>query len=198
MIEQAIAAAMAGRPVIIMDAEREKEADLVIPASFATPSSIAFMMNECRGLIYLALAPSIAERLDIKLQERRHVLPDETAFATSIDARYGITSGISAEDRATTISIAISPESSPENIKTPGHVFPIIANKAGLLGRQGHTEAAVDLAIFAGCPPAAVGCELLNDNGLLKQDQEIADFAAQHNFVLITLNELIEHKKKYG
>ena len=166
-IEEVIEEARNGRMFILVDDEdRENEGDLVIPAQMATPEAINFMAKFGRGLICLALTHDRVEELGLKLMERRHENRHSTAFTLSIEAKEGITTGISAPDRARTISVAIDPQSSADDITTPGHVFPLMAREGGVLVRAGHTEAAVDLARLAGLNPSGVICEIMNDDGL--------------------------------
>ncbi|CAL7963126.1 3,4-dihydroxy-2-butanone 4-phosphate synthase [Alphaproteobacteria bacterium] len=181
-----------GNFVILLDDEnRENEGDLVILADFITAAAINFMLQHARGLIYLAIDASIAKRLRLELQQKRHVEHNDCAFTVSIDARYDIGSGISATDRAKTIHLAIDSSTTADDIKTPGHVFPIIAHDGGLLARQGHTEAAIGLAKIAKYTPAAVGCEILNNEGASASRKELMSFAKRHNIKIGTVASLV-------
>ena len=194
-IEEALEDIRAGKMVIVTDDEdRENEGDLVMAAEKVTPEAINFMAKYGRGLICLALPPEDVERLQLPLQPRRHGTRFDTAFTVSIEARYGVTTGISAYDRAHTIKVAIDPESGPEDIVTPGHVFPIRAREGGVLVRAGHTEASVDLARLAGLKPAGVICEIMNDDGSMARMPDLEKFAAKHGLKIITIRDLIAYR----
>ena len=178
-IEEMIEDARNGRMFILVDAEeRENEGDLVIPAQMATPDAINFMAKHGRGLICLALTPERAKQLQLELMSRSNRSRHSTAFTVSIEAREGISTGISAHDRAHTISVAIDPTKDYRDIVTPGHVFPLVATDGGVLVRAGHTEAAVDLARLAGLYPAGVICEIMNDDGTMARLPDLIAFAA--------------------
>ncbi len=194
-IEEALEEIRAGKMVIVTDDEdRENEGDLVMAAEKVTPEAINFMAKYGRGLICLALPPEDVERLQLPLQPRRHGTRFDTAFTVSIEARYGVTTGISAYDRAHTIKVAIDPKSGPEDIVTPGHVFPIRAREGGVLVRAGHTEASVDLARLAGLKPAGVICEIMNDDGSMARMPDLEKFAAKHGLKIITIRDLIAYR----
>ncbi len=194
-IEEALEDIRAGRMVIVTDDEdRENEGDLVMAAEKVTPEAINFMAKYGRGLICLALPPEDVERLQLPLQPRRHGTRFDTAFTVSIEARYGVTTGISAYDRAHTIRVAIDPRSGPEDIVTPGHVFPIRAREGGVLVRAGHTEASVDLARLAGLKPAGVICEIMNDDGTMARMPDLEKFAERHGLKIITIRDLIAYR----
>ena len=194
-IEEALEDIRAGKMVIVTDDEdRENEGDLVMAAEKVTPEAINFMAKYGRGLICLALPPEDVERLQLPLQPRRHGTRFDTAFTVSIEARYGVTTGISAYDRAHTIKVAIDPKSGPEDIVTPGHVFPIRAREGGVLVRAGHTEASVDLARLAGLKPAGVICEIMNDDGSMARMPDLEKFAAKHGLKIITIRDLIAYR----
>ena len=189
--------ARAGRMFILVDDEdRENEGDLVIPAQFATPDAINFMARHARGLICLAMTRQRVEQLGIPLMSRSNASRLETAFTVSIEAREGVTTGISAADRARTIAVAINSESGPDAIATPGHVFPLVAREGGTLVRAGHTEAAVDLARMAGLTPAGVICEIMNDDGTMARLPDLVAFAQHHNLKLGTIADLIAHRRR--
>jgi len=185
-----------GKMFILLDGEhRENEGDLVIPASHISPEEINFMLKYCRGQICLTIDESIAKRLGLNLQKRTNVSDLDAALTTSIDARHGLKSGISAVDRAHTINVAIDPNSTTDDIKTPGHIFPIIAKSEGVLDRPGHTEASVDLMRLFGITPAAVICEILNDDGSVAQKDDLVRFAERHNIKLFTIEQLVQYRK---
>jgi 3,4-dihydroxy 2-butanone 4-phosphate synthase/GTP cyclohydrolase II len=187
--------ARAGRIFILIDDEdRENEGDLVIPAQFATPDAINFMIKHARGLVCLAMTKGRCERLGLPLMTQANGTRHETAFTVSIEAREGVTTGISAADRARTIAVAINPELGRDDIVTPGHVFPLMARDGGTLIRAGHTEAAVDIARLAGLIPAGVICEIINDDGTMARLPDLVAFAQRHNLKLGTIADLIAHR----
>lgn len=196
-IEEALEDLKAGKLIIVVDDEdRENEGDLIVMAEKVSPSAINFMAKYGRGLICLAIAPEIAERLKLELQPRRGIDPYGTAFTVSIDAKEGITTGISAYDRAYTIKKVIDEKSKPEDFITPGHIFPIIARKGGVLVRAGHTEAAVDLARLCGMKPAGVICEIMKDDGNMARLPDLEEFAKKWNLKIITIRDLIAYRIK--
>src|SRR4051812_27007579 len=167
-IEDAIEDIRSGKMVVVCDAEdRENEGDLTLAAQFATPEAINFMAKEGRGLICLALEPSRCDELGLDLMAAKNESPFQTAFTVSIEAREGVTTGISAHDRARTVQVAIDPRSTGHDLVQPGHIFPLKAKSGGVLERAGQTEAAVDLARLAGVTPAGVICEIMNDDGTM-------------------------------
>jgi len=185
-----------GRMFILVDDEdRENEGDLVIPAQFATPDAINFMARHARGLICLALTRQRVEQLALPLMSAHNGTRHQTAFTVSIEAREGVTTGISAHDRAHTIAVAINPETTRDDITTPGHVFPLMAREGGALVRAGHTEASVDIARKAGLYPAAVICEIMNDDGTMARLPELVAFAQRHNLKLGSIADLIAHRR---
>jgi 3,4-dihydroxy 2-butanone 4-phosphate synthase/GTP cyclohydrolase II len=189
--------ARAGRIFILVDDEdRENEGDLVIPAQFATPDAINFMAKHARGLICLAMTKSRCETLGLPLMSQANASRHETAFTVSIEAREGVTTGISAADRARTIAVAINPEMGRGDIVTPGHIFPLKARDGGTLIRAGHTEAAVDIARLAGLTPAGVICEIMNDDGSMARLPDLVAFAQRHNLKLGTIADLISHRRR--
>jgi len=196
-VEEALEDIKQGKMVIVVDDEdRENEGDLVLAAEKVTPEAINFMAKYGRGLICLAITQEIAERLQLPLQPRRGIDPHGTAFTVSIEARRGVTTGISAYDRAHTIKVAIDEKSGPNDIVTPGHVFPIIAKKGGVLVRAGHTEAAVDLAKLAGLKPAGVICEIMKDDGTMARLPDLEEFAKKHGLKIITIRDIIAYRIK--
>ncbi len=196
-IEELIEAARAGQMFILMDDEgRENEGDLVLPASFATPAAINFMARFGRGLICLALTKDRIDQLGLPLMAQHNRSRHETAFTVSIEARDGITTGISAADRAQTIAVAIDPTAPRDAIVTPGHVFPLVARDGGVLVRAGHTEAAVDIARLAGLPPAGVICEIMNDDGTMARRADLVAFAQYHGLRIGTIADLIAYRRR--
>lgn len=197
-VEEVLEDARNGRMFILVDAEeRENEGDLVIPAQMATPDIINFMAKHGRGLICLALTGERVKQLNLDLMARHNESRHQTAFTVSIEAREGISTGISAHDRARTISVAIDPTRGPDDISTPGHVFPLIAREGGVLMRAGHTEAAVDVARLAGFYPAGVICEIMNDDGTMARMPDLIAFAQRHNLKVATIADLIAYRRKH-
>ena len=195
--EELIEEARAGRMFILVDDEdRENEGDLVIPAQFATPDAVNFMARHARGLICLAMTRQRVEQLGLPLMSQSNGTRHTTAFTVSIEARDGVTTGISAHDRARTVAVAINPESRREEIVTPGHVFPLMAREGGTLVRAGHTEAAVDISRLAGLTPAGVICEIMNDDGTMARLPDLVTFAQHHNLKLGTIADLIAHRRR--
>jgi 3,4-dihydroxy 2-butanone 4-phosphate synthase/GTP cyclohydrolase II len=187
-----------GRMFILVDDEsREDEGDLVIPAQMATPEAINFMARFGRGLICLALTRQRVEALRLPLMSRHNESRLHTAFTVSIEARDGITTGISAPDRARTIAVAIDPTKGPDDIVTPGHVFPLVARDGGVLVRTGHTEAAVDLARLAGLNPSGVICEIMNDDGTMARRADLIAFAQRHGLKVGTIADLIAYRRRH-
>ncbi len=187
-----------GRMFILVDDEsRENEGDLVIPAQMAAPEAIAFMAKHGRGLICLALTRQRVERLGLPLMARHNETRHQTAFTVSIEAREGVTTGISAPDRARTIAVAIDATKGPQDLITPGHVFPLVARDGGVLVRAGHTEAAVDIARLAGLDPSGVICEVMNDDGTMARRPDLVKFAQFHGLKIGTIADLIAYRRRY-
>ena len=196
--EDIIEEARKGRMFILVDDEdRENEGDLVIPAQWATPDTINFMAKHARGLICLALTRERVEQLGLPLMAQNNGTRHATAFTVSIEAREGVTTGISAADRARTVAVAIDPSCGPQDIVTPGHVFPLVARDGGTLERTGHTEAAVDLARLAGLTPAGVICEIMNDDGTMARRNDLITFAQRHGLKIGTIADLIAYRRRY-
>jgi len=194
--EEIIEEARNGRMFILVDDEnRENEGDLIIPAQMATPEAIAFMAKEGRGLICLAMEGDMIDRLNLPLMGQQQARM-QTAFTVSIEAREGVTTGISAADRARTVQVAIAPDSHAEDIVTPGHVFPLRAREGGVLVRAGHTEAAVDVARLAGLRPAGVICEIMKDDGTMARLPDLIPFAKSHGLKIGTIEDLIAFRRK--
>jgi len=187
-----------GRMFILIDAEeRENEGDLVIPAQMCTPDAVNFMAKNGRGLICLALTQERAEQLHLPMMTSENRARNQTAFTVSIEAKDGISTGISAHDRAHTISVAIDPTKSADQIVKPGHVFPLVARPGGALIRAGHTEAAVDIARIAGLYPAGVICEIMNDDGTMARLPDLVKFAQFHGLKIATIADLIAFRRRH-
>ncbi|MCX7919502.1 MAG: bifunctional 3,4-dihydroxy-2-butanone-4-phosphate synthase/GTP cyclohydrolase II [bacterium] len=196
-IEEAIQEIKKGKMVVVVDDEdRENEGDLVMAAEKVTPAAINFMAMHGRGLICLPIHAKRLEELQITPMVLKNTSHLETAFTVSIDAKYGITTGISAQDRAHTIRVVLDPKTKPEDLVKPGHIFPLKAQEGGVLARAGHTEAAVDLAKLAGLYPAGVICEILNEDGTMARVPQLLAFAKRHNLVIITIKDLIAYRRK--
>ena len=186
-----------GRPVIVVDdADRENEGDIVFAASKATPELLAFTIRYGRGLICVPMLSADLERLNVPQMTSQNQEHHGTAFTISVDARDGITTGISAADRAKTIALLASPDSGPGDLVRPGHVFPLRYEEGGVLRRRGHTEAAVDLAVLAGLAPAGVVCEVIGDDGTMMRLPALREFADEHGLALISIEQLIEHRRR--
>ena len=189
-----------GKMVVLVDDEdRENEGDLVLAGAAATSTAINFMAKEARGLVCLALSSEQVERLALPLMVREdsNFSPNKTAFTVSIEASHGVSTGISAADRAHTIKVASSPDAKPSDIITPGHIFPIRAQRGGVLKRAGHTEGSVDLCRLAGLAPAAVICEVMNDDGTMARVGDLRAFAAKHGLKIGTIVDLIEYRLEH-
>ncbi len=196
-IEESIEEIRQGRMVILVDDEdRENEGDLVMAAEKATPEAINFMARYGRGLICLTLTPERVEELSLQPMTSENTAPFATAFTVSIDALHGTTTGISASDRATTILAALNPDTKPDDLGRPGHIFPIKAQKGGVLKRAGQTEGSVDLAKLAGLYPSGVICEIMNEDGTMARLPELIKFAGGHHLKIITVKDLIEYRLK--
>ncbi len=196
-VEAAIEDIRAGKFVVVVDAaDRENEGDLTIAAQFATPEAINFMATHARGLICLCLTPERCDELALKPMAENNEAPLQTAFTVSIEARDGVTTGISAADRSRTIQTAIDPNRGPADLVHPGHVFPLRARPGGVLERTGQTEAAVDLARLAGLFPAGVVCEVMNGDGTMARVPDLAEFCDVHDVKMITVADLIEYRRR--
>ena len=196
-VEKAIADIREGRMVIVADDEdRENEGDLVMAAAKVTPDHVNFMTKHGRGLICVALTDERADDLDLPLMTQRNTDPQETAFTISVDAhrRFGVTTGISAQDRAKTIEVLTSPNSDPSDLRRPGHIFPLRAKPGGVLRRVGQTEASVDLARMADLPPVGVICEILNEDGTMARRHELKTFAIEHGLRFITVAQMVAYR----
>ena len=196
-VEEAVEEIRSGRFVVVVDdADRENEGDLTIAAQFVTPEAVNFMATHARGLICLCLTPERCDELELRQMTERNETPLGTAFTISIEAREGVSTGISAADRARTIQVAIDPASKPEDLVQPGHVFPLRARPGGVLHRAGQTEASVDLAQLAGLIPAGVVCEIMNEDGTMARVPDLARFCERHGIKMITVAELIQYRRR--
>lgn len=196
-IEEAIEDFKKGRPIIVADDEdRENEGDVIIPAQFATPQVVNFLISECKGVLCLALTREKAEKLGLSEMVSHNTDPKGTAFTQSIDAvkKFGVTTGVSAFDRAKTIEVAVANDAVSSDLSRPGHVFPLIAREGGVLERVGHTEASVDLARLSGLTPAAVICEIVNEDGTMARRDDLVAFSKKHNLKFVTVAQLIEYR----
>ncbi len=196
-VDQALAEIAGGRMIVVVDDEdRENEGDLVMAAEFATPEAINFMAKHARGWICLALTGERCDELGLELMTAKNETPHETPFTVTIEAREGVTTGISAADRAQTIRVASDPKNGPEAIVKGGHVNPLKAKPGGVLERTGHTEAGVDLARLAGCTPAGVICEIMNDDGSMARLPDLKQYCATHGLKMLTIADLIAYRRR--
>ncbi len=196
-IEDIIEDARQGRPYILVDAEdRENEGDVIISAQFATPDQINFMAKHARGLVCLAITAERSRQLRLPPMSHENNAEHGTAFTVSIEAREGVTTGISAHDRAHTVAVAIDPTKNSDDVVTPGHVFPLVAQDGGVLVRAGHTEAAVDISRLAGLNPAGVICEVMNDDGSMARMPDLVAFAQLHGLKIGTIADLIAYRRR--
>ena len=196
-IEAALEDIREGKFVVVVDAaDRENEGDLTIAAQFATPEAINFMATHGRGLICLCLTEERCEELGLRQMTDRNETPFGTAFTISIEAREGVTTGISAPDRARTIQVAIDPSRGPADLVQPGHIFPLRARRGGVLQRAGQTEAAVDLARLAGLNPAGVVCEIMREDGTMARVPDLIPYCERHGIRMITVEDLIEYRRQ--
>jgi 3,4-dihydroxy 2-butanone 4-phosphate synthase len=194
---EVIAQIAAGRPVLVLDdADRENEADLVCAAERITPATMAVMIRECSGIVCLCITPGKADELRLRPMVEVNRSRFATAFTQSIEAGHGVTTGVSAADRVQTIRCALRSTLERSEIVSPGHVFPLIARKGGTLERDGHTEAAVDLAMLAGLQPAGVLCELMNSDGTMARGDEVRAFAAKHGLVCTTVAAIAQWRRR--
>jgi 3,4-dihydroxy 2-butanone 4-phosphate synthase / GTP cyclohydrolase II len=197
-IEEAIEDIRQGKFVVVVDAaDRENEGDLTIAAQFATPEAVNFMTKEGRGLICLCLTEERCDELGLRQMTERNETPYGTAFTVSVEAREGVTTGISAPDRSRTIQVAIDPKATAEDLVQPGHVFPLRAREGGVLMRAGQTEAAVDLARLAGLIPAGVVCEIMNEDGTMARVPDLIPYCERHALKLVTVADLIEYRRRH-
>ncbi len=194
-VEQALTALRGGRGVLVTDNEhRENEGDLIFAAQSLTREQVAMLIRECSGIICLCLTDETVRRLELPMMVEHNNSRFQTAFTVSIEATEGVTTGVSATDRLTTIQAAIADEALPAHISRPGHVFPLRARPGGVLERQGHTEATVDLMRLAGLKPCGVLCELTNPDGSMAQLPDIMRFSQQHDFPLVTVDDIVNYR----
>jgi 3,4-dihydroxy 2-butanone 4-phosphate synthase / GTP cyclohydrolase II len=197
-IDEAIEDVRQGKFVVVVDAaDRENEGDLTIAAQFATPDAVNFMTKEARGLICLCLTEDRCDELGLRQMTENNETPFNTAFTVSVEAREGVTTGISAPDRSRTIQVAIDPKSKADDLVQPGHVFPLRAREGGVLMRAGQTEAAVDLARLAGLIPAGVVCEIMNEDGTMARVPDLIPYCERHGLKLVTVADLIEYRRRH-
>src|SRR5436305_12830031 len=197
-VEEAIEEIREGRMVVVVDDEdRENEGDLTIAAQFATPEAINFMAKHARGLVCLCLTEERADELGLRPMTDQNEAPLGTAFTVSVEAREGVTTGISAADRSRTIQVAIHPDSTPHDLVQPGHVFPLRAKPGGVLERIGQTEAAVDLSRLAGLNPSGVVCEIMNDDGTMARVADLVPYCERHGLKMVTVADLVEYRRRH-
>ncbi len=195
-IAAALEATRRGVPVILLDDfDRENEADLIVAAEKLTVETMALLIRECSGIVCLCLSADKVRELELPPMAAENGSRYGTPFTVSIEARHGVTTGVSAVDRVTTIRAATAPDAKPEDLVRPGHVFPLRATPGGVLARAGHTEGSVDLAVMAGLQPASVLCELMNPDGTMMRGEQIEEFAALHGFPILTIAEMIAWRK---
>jgi 3,4-dihydroxy 2-butanone 4-phosphate synthase len=194
-LAQALADMRRGHPVVLVDNyDRENEADLIVAAEKITPATMAVLIRECSGIVCLCLPKETLDRLQVPMMVTKNESRNQTAFTVSIEAREGVTTGVSALDRVTTIRAAIAGNAQPYDLVSPGHVFPLRAAAGGVMERQGHTEGSIDLARLAGLKPAAVLSEITNPDGTMAKGNDICAFAEQHDMVVLSIDELIDYR----
>ena len=197
--EAAIAAIKAGQGVLIVDDEdRENEGDLIYAAETITPQQMALLIRECSGIVCLCLTDEKADALQLEPMVKNNTNKNGTAFTVTIEAARGVTTGVSASDRVTTIRAAVAPDAKPEELNRPGHIFPLRARPGGVLERRGHTEVTCDLARLAGLTPAGVLCELTNEDGTMARLPEVAAFARKHGMPLATVEDIVKYRMEEG
>ncbi|TFW23151.1 3,4-dihydroxy-2-butanone-4-phosphate synthase [Massilia arenosa] len=198
-VQQALAAMREGRPVILMDdIDRENEADLIVAAEKITTESMAMLIRDCSGIVCLCLTDEKLRALDLPPMVAHNESRYGTAFTVSIEAKQGVTTGVSAADRVTTIRAAIADHAKPDDLARPGHVFPLRAQPNGVLDRRGHTEGSVDLARLAGLKPAAVLCELMNDDGTMAHGEQVVQYAMRHRLPVVSIADLVAFRSAEG
>ena len=196
-VERAISAIKAGNGILVCDdADRENEGDLIFAAETLTAQQMAMLIRECSGIVCLCLTEAKVRELELPMMVEDHSSHSQTAFTVAIEAARGVTTGVSAADRVTTIRAAISDNAVPEDLSRPGHVFPLRARPGGVLERQGHTEATVDLMRLAGMQPCGVLCEVTNADGTMARLPEIVAFGERHGFPVMTVNDLVHYRKQ--
>ena len=198
-VENAIAELKKGRGILVVDNEdRENEGDLIYAAQTVTDAQMAFMIRECSGIVCVCIEEDQAKRMNLPLMVSHNTSVYGTAFTVSVDAAHGVTTGVSAPDRVKAIKATINPECSPSDLASPGHTFPLIAKQGGVLERDGHTEASVDLARLAGFIPAGILCELCAPDGLMAKLPRVCAFALEHDLTVITISDLIAYRKAHN
>jgi 3,4-dihydroxy 2-butanone 4-phosphate synthase len=196
-VEKALAALQAGEGVLVVDDEdRENEGDLIYSAEHLTSAQMALMIRECSGIVCLCLTDEKIRTLGLKPMVTNNSSKNQTAFTVSIEARAGVSTGVSAADRVTTVKAATAPDAKPEDLCHPGHVFPLRAQPGGVLTRRGHTEGTVDLMALAGLQPAGVLCELTNPDGTMSRLPEIVEFARIHKMVVLTIEDIVQYREE--
>lgn len=196
-VSRAIEALKQHRPIIVLDdLDRENEGDLILPAECVTAPLMALFIRYCSGIVCLCLTDEKLKALELPPMVQTNESRYGTAFTVSIEAREGVSTGVSAADRVTTIRAAIAPNAKPTDIVSPGHMFPLRANPGGVLARRGHTEGAIDFAVLAGFAPAAILCELMNDDGTMMRGDALAQFAQAHDFPLVSIDDLVQYRLK--
>ena len=196
-VEKALSALRAGEGVLVVDDEdRENEGDLIYSAEHLTAQQMALMIRECSGIVCLCLPDDKVKALGLSPMVSDNTSANGTAFTISIEARHGVTTGVSAADRVTTVKAAASPDAKPEDLCHPGHVFPLRAQPGGVLVRRGHTEGTVDLMLLAGLQPAGVLCELTNPDGTMSRLPEIVAFAKLHNMVVLSIEDIVQYREE--
>lgn len=197
-VEKALSALKQGQGVLVTDdEERENEGDLIFAAEFLTERQMAMLIRECSGIVCLCLPPEKVEELNLPMMVKNNSSRFQTAFTISIESASGVTTGVSAADRVTTIKTAIRDNAKPEDLRFPGHVFPLKARPGGVLERQGHTEATVDLVRLAGLKPYGILCELTNSDGTMARMPEIVSFASKHQMTVVTVNDLVAYRQRF-
>lgn len=198
-MESALKDLRQGKGILLIDDEdRENEGDLIFPAETITNEQMAMLIRDCSGIVCLCLTDEKTRQLDLPLMVQKNTSAYGTAFTVSIEARRGVTTGVSAKDRVTTIKTAMNKKCAPEDLSRPGHIFPIRAAQGGVFERRGHTEGSVDLARLAGYMPAGVLCELTNKDGTMSRLPEIIKFARKHNMVVLTIEDIVDYRKSLG
>ncbi len=195
-VEAAINALKRGRGVLVVDNEdRENEGDLIYAAQTVTDAQMAFMIRECSGIVCVCIEEEQAKKMNLPMMVEKNTSVYGTAFTISVDAAHGVTTGVSAPDRVKAIKAVINPDGKPEDLASPGHMFPLVAKKGGVLERDGHTEASVDLAKLAGLAPAGILCELCAPDGLMAKLPRVTQFALEHDLTCLSIEDLIAYRK---
>lgn len=198
-VEKALASLRAGNGVLVLDDEdRENEGDIIWSAQTITPAQMALTIRHGSGIVCLCLPKSRCEQLKLPMMVDNNTSKNKTAFTVSIEATEGVTTGVSAADRVTTIKAAVADNAKPDDLSRPGHVYPLVASEGGVFTRRGHTEATVDLVTLAGFQPAGVLCELTNDDGTMARTPEVVKFAKAHNMPVVTIEDIVDYRRKYN